>query len=72
MNKIEKFLDWSTLIFFILAPIISAILGKYELLLWQVMTLMWFVLAWARKIKIEEILKDISEYFNQDKKTDVD
>jgi hypothetical protein len=72
MNKIEKFLDWSTLIVFILAPISSMILGKYELLLWQVMTLMWFGLAWARKIKIEEILKDISEYFNQDKKTDVD
>jgi len=57
MNKIEKFLDWSTLIFFILAPIGSVILGKYELLLWQVMTLMWFGLAWARKIKIEEYFK---------------
>jgi len=72
MKKIEKFLDWSTLVIFILAPIGSVLLGKYELLLWQVMTLMWFGLAWARKIKIEEILKDISEYFNQDKKTDVD
>ena len=66
MRKIEKILDWATLFVFILAATTSLIFGNYQLALWQIMTLMWFGLAWARKIRIEEILKEISEYFDND------
>ena len=72
MKKFEKIMDWATLVVFILCPISSLFLENYQLMLWQIMTLMWFGLAWARKNQIQEIMKEISEYLGKEKSEHTD